>query len=251
MPRKSAPRRFIRRAAAVKRRRVRQARSNKLATVRLVKKMIHRNMENKLAGTQYGVQFNAQINSAGDAYGLLPSISNGTGDNARVGNRINPRGLLVTVQVYITDTSLIPPSTVFLPRILVLQQKSQTGYQPGLSVDFSKLLDHGQGEGSFTGDLMSYRSPINTDCFHVYQDIKTKLCLGNGNGDENPNIISKVFKFWVPCPKTLLYGDAQQYPQNFAPFITMGYATGQNVVTPPESTFVTMDWTSTLYYEDA
>lgn len=223
--------------------------NRKVATVGLVKKMIHQNMENKLAGTAFNVQFNAQIDSVYDAYGLLPTIPLGTGDNARIGNRITPRGLLVQANVYITPDTTLPYGTVLMPRIICFSQKSTNGFQPGISVDFTRLLDHGQGEHAFLGDLASYKDPINTDSFKVYKDIKTRICLGNG--DANPNVISKTFKFWVPCPKTLLYDDGQTYPQNFAPFICVGFATGQGFITPPESTFLTMDWTTTLYYEDA
>lgn len=221
----------------------------KLASVALVKKMIHKNMENKLAGTQYQVQFNNTINTAGDAYGLLPTIPLGTNDNARIGNRINPRGLLVTGQVFITPDAGLPPGTLLFPRILILKAKAQNGYQPGLSVDFSRLLDWGQGEHSFTGTLADYRCPVNTDEFVVIKDIKTRLSLGSV--EQNSMVCSVPFKVWVPCPKTLTYVDGQSYPQNFAPFICLGFAEGQGIVTPPESTFVTMDWTTTLYYEDA
>lgn len=206
-------------------------------------------MENKLAGTQYQVQFNGQIDSAADAYGLLPSIMLGTGDNARIGNRITPRGLLVTLNVYMSTDAGSPPGTTLLPRIIVAAQKSTNGYQPAASVDFARLLDWGQGEHDFTGTLADYRSPINRDAFHVYKDIKTKISIGNG--DENMNVISKTYKFWIPCPKTLNYVDTQNYPQNFAPFICLGYARADGVAPNPGYLGVTMDWTTTLYYEDA
>lgn len=226
-----------------------QQANSRVATVGMVKRILHKNLENKLAGTAYQVQFNAQIDSPGDAYGLLPSIANGSGDNTRVGNRITPRGLLVSLNVYMSTDAGSPPGTTLLPRILVMQQKSQTGFQPGLSVDFARLLDRGQGEHAFTGELVNYREPINTDSFHVYKDIKTKI--GVGNGDENLSVISKTYKFWVPCPKTLLYADGQNYPQNFAPFICVGFARADGVVGNPGYLGITMDWSTTLYYEDA
>lgn len=238
-----------RRNPIVRRKRAVRARSNrKLATVSLVKKMIHRNMENKFNGTSYAVEFNGVITSSGDAYGLLPPISTGTSDNARIGNRITPRGLLVTCSVYCTSDQSTPPQTVLLPRIFVLKSKA-ISYQPNLTGwNYLKLLDHGQGEHAFDGTLMSYRSPVNTDAFTVVKDIKTQLCMGSV--EQNPNYI-KHFKFWVPCPKVLEYNDGDTFPQNFAPFLCLGFATGDGGVPTDGYLGVSMDWTTTLYYEDA
>lgn len=248
MPRKSAPRSVARRVAAVKRRRVRKAKANKkLATVGLVKKLIARNAETKLVGITHSAQHNNRINTPGDAYPLLPPLSQGTGDNDRIGNRITPKGLLVTVNVYLNDAANTPPQTILLPRILCLRDKINND-SAGLAVDFSHLLDHGQGEHAFNGNLYDYRSPINRDAFIVLKDIKTILCMGSA---EMNNMYIRTFKFWIKCPKTLEYNDGQTYPTNFAPFICMGFAEGNGAVPTDGYLGVVMDHTSTLYYEDA
>lgn len=232
--------------AKVKSNLARRARANKrVATVGLVKRLINKNVENKLHGTAYNRQFPPVVTTT-SCYGLLPPISQGTTDNARIGNRINPRGLLVNLTVYPTDDATIPPGTVFLPRIMVVSQKATSGYQPNATPDVGNLLDYGGGEHTFSGNMWDYTAPINTDHFVVHKDIKTKITLGNG--DENPHLC-KTFKFWVPCPKTLTYDDGQQYPQNFAPNLIVGWANGREY--PFTDTYVSCSWTTTLYYEDA
>lgn len=237
-----------RRYRGKKARRVIQKKSKankKLATVALVKRLIHKNAENKFHGTAYNRQFPPVV-SVTSCYGLLPPISQGTTDNARIGNRINPRGLLVNLTVYPTDDATIPAGTVFLPRIMVVSQKSTSGYQPNATPDVGNLLDYGLGEHTFSGNQWDYTAPINTDHFIVHKDIKTKISVGNG--DENLGLC-RTFKFWVPCPKTLTYDDGQQFPQNFAPHLIVGWANGREF--PFIDTYVSCSWTTTLYYEDA
>ena len=70
-----------------------------LATIPQVKKLIAGKAENKLCGIVHQAQYNAFIDSAADAYPLLPVVPAGTGDNQRIGNRITPKGLRVSVSV--------------------------------------------------------------------------------------------------------------------------------------------------------
>lgn len=236
---------YRRKALRSKRRNVRRKANRKVATVALVKKLIHKNMENKLAGFSLTRAFPPAVTST-SCYGLLPTISTGTTDNARIGNRINPRGLLINLVVHPSDDATIPAGTTFMPRIMIVSQRSTSGYQPSVVPDVGRLLDFGGGEHSFAGTLNDYTCPINTDSYTVHKDIKTMVCVGNG--DANPNQ-ARVFKFWIPCPKTLVYDDAQQYPQNFAPQLILGWANALDY--PFIDIYVTATWTSTLYYEDA
>lgn len=249
MPRKYVPRRVARRvAAAAKRRRVRKAKaSKKLATVGLVKKMIARNAETKFIGLNHSAQYNNRINTSADAFPLLPPLVQGTGDNQRIGNRITPKGLLVTVNIYLNDSAQTPAQTVILPRILCLKDKICNS-TPDLNVDFTHLLDWGQGEHAFGGTLADYRAPINRDAFTVLKDIHTALCMGTA---EMNNMYIRTYKFWIKCPKVLEYNDNQSYPTNFAPFICQGFALGNGAVPTDGYLGVVMDHTSTLYYEDA
>ena len=73
-----------------------------LATIPQVKKLIAGKAENKLCGIVHQAQYNAFIDSAADAYPLLPVVPAGTGDNQRIGNRITPR-----VCVYLLVCTLI------------------------------------------------------------------------------------------------------------------------------------------------
>lgn len=240
--RPAARRKLGRRALAAQRKA-----NRKIATVGMVKKILHRNAENKFIGYTTSLAHNNLI-TTGDAHGLLMPLVNGTTDNTRIGNRIFPRGLLVTMTIYINPGATTPAHTVILPRILVLKSKA-INYQPNLTgVNFQKLLDFGNGEHSFDGYLADYRCPINTDNFTVIKDIKTSLSLGTyeQNGQQ-----CKTFKFWVPVPKVLEYNDGDQFPQNYAPFICFGYAIGDGTVPTDAYLGVTYDWTSTLYYEDA
>lgn len=210
--------------------------------------MIHKNAENKFVGVSQSLQFNNRISVAGDFLGLLPPLSQGTTDNTRIGNRVTPRGLLVTMNVYLSPDQTTPPQTVLLPRIFILKNKT-IAYQPNLSgLDPTRLLDYGNGEHAFSGTLENYRSPVNTDYYTVVKDIKTQLSMGSVEAN---GMYIKTYKFWVPCPKVLDYNDGQTYPTNFAPFMCAAFAVGDGSVPTDAYLGITVDWTSTLYYEDA
>ena len=220
-----------------------------LATIPQVKKLIAGKAENKLCGIVHQAQYNAFIDSAADAYPLLPVVPAGTGDNQRIGNRITPKGLRVSVSVYFNSKGAQPVGTVLFPRILALSDRKFSNITQATSqTDFTHLLDEGLGEHNFQGTLASYRCPINSEAYRVHKDIRTQLSL---NDVESTGMICKTFTFWIKCPKTLMYNDQQAYPNNFAPFICMGYATGDGTVPTEQYTGLTLDITSTLYYEDS
>lgn len=228
--------------------------SRRLATVAMVKSILHRNAETKLVGRFNSTDYNQYINTAADARPLLPSLPQGVTDNTRVGNKIVPRGLLVSMTLSLNQDSLenpVPPSFTILPRVLVLTQKD-TGdmafIESGGGFDISHLMDYGTGEHAFSGGLDDYMAPVNKDAFSVHKDIKTKLTYGNV--EANPSIC-RTYKFWIKCPKTLEYNDNQNYPRNFAPFFCAAYAKPDNTVDIAAITALKITYTSTLYFEDA
>lgn len=223
----------------------------RLATIGKVKKLIHASSETKFAGMLFNGLKNQGITvGATDTLQLLPQIANGVDDNQRIGNRINPRGLLINLAIEFrrdADPEEYPNGTTIYPRIMVLSQKSVSDWAPlsAGGADVGKLLDHGQGEHGFDGTLQDYMSPINKDAFVVHKDIKTMLC---SNSVETGAVVMVSYKIWVKTPKQLTYNDGQVYPKNFAPFMCIGFARSDNQLLA--GSVLGVHYTSTLYYED-
>lgn len=222
--------------------------SRQLATVQQVKKMLHQNVETKLVGLQYNASFNNRINTPGDIIQILPNTTNGTGNNDRIGNKITPRGLKVVVSMTVNDVTP-GPGFELLPRLFILSSRQQKDWQyVPATVDLTKLLDDGTGERPFLGDIHDYQAPVNRESFIVHKDVKTKICLGT---DEQNLGRVKTYTFWIKCPKVLNYDDLAATPNNFAPFLSMGFACGDFSQPSDAYTAVKLAMTSTLYFEDA
>lgn len=223
--------------------------NNAIATVGKVKQMLKGDVETKLIGEIATSNYNQYISTPGDLAPLLPSLAQGTTDNTRVGNKVNPSGILVTMTLSMNADSA-RPGDVILPRIMVLSQKDNLDMGSLISNGGAQsyLLDGGFGVHPFAGAQYDYRCPINTAQFTVHKDIKTELSLGSV---ETNGIYQKTYKFWVKCPKTLLYNDSQNYPRNFAPFFYASYAQANGQIGTTLETKLRVDWTSTLYYKDS
>lgn len=248
------PASIIRRARAKKKvyRRIRvkvpRGPDQKLATVGMVKKILHKNAETKYAGVVYNASFNNRITAPGDVIQILPSITQGVDNNTRVGNKITPRGLKVVVTMTAVNVQASPGLTI-LPRLLILSAKSMKDWVNLPSqVDLTKLLDDGRGERAFSGDILDYQAPVNKEYFIVHKDIKTKICLGTVEQNLGRTV---TYTFWIKCPKVLNYDDGMVDPNNFAPWLSCAYALGDFSVPSDGYLPMKLAMTSTLYYEDA
>jgi len=225
-----------------------QKANSRVATVGMVKKILHKNAETKFVGLTYNATFNNRINTPGDMIQILPDLPQGGTNNTRIGNKVTPRGLKVVVTITSMDVN---PSAGFtiLPRLFILSAKSVKDWQFAPSVvDLTKLLDDGVAERPFMGDITDYQAPVNKEYFIVHKDVKTKICLGT---DEQNLGRTKTYTFWIKCPKVLNFDDALVNPNNFAPWLSMGFACSDFSVPTDAYLPVRLALTSTLYYEDA
>jgi len=225
-----------------------QKANSRVATVGMVKKILHRNAETKYVGYTYNASFNNTIAAPGDVIQLLPDLPQGQTNNSRIGNKVTPRGLKVVVTMTALDVN---PSAGFtlLPRLFILSSKASK-YFPLVqsTADMTKLLDDGKVERPFAGDITDYQAPVNKEYFIVHKDIKTKICLGT---DEQNLGRIKTYTFWIKCPKVLNFDDDLVNPNNFAPWLSLGFACSDFSVPSTAYTPIKLALTSTLYYEDA
>lgn len=227
-----------------------------------VRSAIKRNTETKMVTSQVigSVLFNSGIGAA-DQYRALPYVTQGPTDHNRIGDKIKPVGLYVRGQVSMIPTP--PTNKPIMVRIAVLQLKSahywpqaQAGWASGAYAVLLKKNDESGTENvAYTGAQDNNFLPINRDAFDVLGERFIKL-EGQPEGSveaATPGTVSRTVNFKLrKVPKTLGYsGSANQYPENFSPFIVIGYTYMDGTIPDVAATNLIATMSTHLYFKDA
>jgi hypothetical protein len=240
-----------------------------------VKQQIHKNIENKydsltLLPTQIPA-FIGDNSTSANIFPIMPSIGRGTQPNSRVGNKLNPRSLIIKGYVTLDmadntadyDRICIRLIAGF-PKQFPLNAQAQQDIidNPGANWT-NELIDLGGSNGAFDGTLRALQSPVNREIFTVKKQVFMKLSrprfydaplVGNDAYRYSGNS-TRFFTMKIRTPKTLLYTDSGTNATNFAPVLCAGY-TLLNGATPGTPSAVspkplTISFTSRFVYEDA
>jgi len=170
------------------------------------------------------VGHNSAISNA-DLDACLPIVSLGTGDWNRIGARISPKSLVVRGTVYITsrDMDINRPIEV---RLLGFTQNDLRNCAQVADVDTANLLRGFNGATvPYDGTLTNQTFPINDELFKRLFDKKIKLSEQIAGTYEGADFRTSAYhySFKIKCPKYLKYDGTDNYPNNFAPFMAVGY----------------------------
>jgi len=237
------------------------------AAVRAIaKSVVSKQAEDKFCSVQSYQVFNSRIQAPSECYPLVPAITPGTGDYQRIGDKIKGKFLYIKGFLqYNADVNVqqyLPPSTV---RIMILSQKNvKVASEVASRVDTAHLLKDNIGTGTarpFDGGIYDNLAPINKDLFKVYMDKKIRLNWQNMQTSssgipavewQSGNNLTKYFSCRIKCPSTLSFDDGNvNFPNNFAPFITVGGVCDDNNAPWSATTVYGVSWLSSLYYEDS
>jgi len=252
-------------------------RINKKATVArmpvvsaLVNKIVNRKLETKYAtDRRNAITFNSGISAWSEAYPILPPVpEEGTTPQsfARVNDQISPLNLKLDLNVAI---NAVARSVAVRVDVFVLTYKLNK-YWPNVSAlsgtpQLYRTGTTGAQTQGYDGVMSSTFLRMNLNSFSVIRH-KSFLLGGNvglPNGDTTngnaPNMslpgMSRKLSMVIPCPKTLKYDESSAssvtYPNNFAPFLFIGYSKVDG--TGPDVSFasVVASWTNSLTYKDA
>lgn len=228
--------------------------------VRIVKKTVSAT-ETKLAckTIENLVGHNSAIGSS-DAVALIPTVSQGGDDFNRIGNRIAPTGLYLKGRLG-TQYASQGNNRPLLVRVMVLSQKNvkDSTQIPG-SFSYDNLLKANDtsattGNVAYDGTARNSLYPVNTDFFtvHYNRDFLLTPSLQNGTDsgiESNPKAV-RMFSCKIPVPKQLDYfSSTATVPQNFAPFVVVGYCYSDGTSVDTTTTRVTSTMVSQLYFKD-
>lgn len=235
---------------------------NSKAFKQAVQAVVSKNAETKSAfNQQYSINFNSGINSGGDALQLLPNITNGTGDNARIGDQI--RGQVLRCKGFIASnlTYQSYSNCRLGVRVMVVQPKMYsdlTAITNNASTWMATLLKKGGTTTGFTGIVPDLMADINTDAITKYYDkvfyVNTPY-VATSVGDLATYNSIKFFKFNLKLRNKLLKYDSSissgLTPTNYNPVLLLGYVHLDGSSADTLTTQVTLSCDSYLDYEDA
>lgn len=187
---------------------------------------------------------------------ILPVIQQGVGQQQRIGNRIRPvafvvRGHVVANPVTTTNNPYI--NVPFYVRICVWRQK-----QSMTTVSNTQFLDDGitNGGNDFDGTLDDLMVPFNKDRFDIPVVRQFMLQPCNSQVGLTPETLSKfpvsrMFKFRVPLPKSLIYNDTAQDPSNCKWYMSAGIVNADGTLATTSVARAAITSVAVLKYTDA
>ena len=197
---------------------------------RAIKQVVRRQMETKSnQGTSAQINVN-NIIANDDCFFLYPSITQGTGQSDRIGNKIQPVYFNVKLCISCNDVKGIitnPTPTYF--DIYIFKLKQQNAYAgPPTATDMTKFLQIDNTSISYTGDTLSGLRPVNTDIFTLVT--KRRCVLSNmTNATSTTNIGAPVmpaktysFNLTKHVKKNIIYDDNNGLMSNDNMYIAVG-----------------------------
>lgn len=191
----------------------------------LIKRFIHSNAEVKtvtstlfpLIGAS-GLIYSCGINNttvpvlgATCPNSIIPGLLQGTGQGQRIGNKIQPVSLLVRGVVNALPTTLATGNNFYMNQPLYVRIVVYCLNSSATTNVNDNLLDQGSTNKNFDGTLSDLLLPYNTERFKIIKSMQFNLQPvfdPNSSPVENTNKpTSKMFKFYVPLPKSLTYAD--------------------------------------------
>lgn len=147
----------------------------------LVKKEISRNIENKSVSTDpVAYTFNAVNTTCSPAVSLtFPalSISQGTGDGTRIGNKINIKRAVINMN-FTCSTQNASDTGPFYVMFYIGRLKQDPAATPA-AADLLKLLNDGSGSTGLTNSTLTMLRNINRDYFTISATRKFKLGMAS------------------------------------------------------------------------
>lgn len=195
--------------------------------------------------------FNNTISGGGDTLRLLPDIAQGTGGNARIGDAIRLRKIVVRGHFVLTQAFTFA-TTRFIIRHMVLRNRRYASWAD--NVTFNTLLANYQ---PFVGSVPNVYIDLNKDLYAVKKDKKydMKTPLTNLGATSTSDAVQSVrmFKFTMKFGKTgllLNFENNASYPSNFPWFMLAAYVNTDGSVSNSTATPLGLAYNTEAYFND-
>lgn len=206
-----------------------------------------------------------QIDVVGKFNPAIPKVSQGVGDHQRVGGKIEPVSLAVSVRVGFNPTDISCNS--LLGVIYYGTDKSGKTWNGGNPLSTPAILDDGDGtQSAFLGSRFDLTKPMDKKLVTAKRIVfRLSKTAGIQNSDNNPaagqngnmstsnGLSEKSFLLKFKTPKHLGYlVNTSSYPQNYAPWYAIGFCHADgSPATILDNELVNVTSQCHLYFKDA
>lgn len=246
--------------------------------IKNVQSIIKKDVETKNISYNYSMtSFNSGVNSSGDVLRVLPSITIGTTNGARIGDQVKGQTLNIKGHFLINTIPIstgsgviptgIPANSRLMIRAFVFTVKRFQNYDDAVSNVSSwssQFLQNGSATQALDGTLQSMYLPVNKEVITVHKEIKKYITIESLNtitfGSPANQIAMtnvgykdsvKFFNINVKCKRLMKYDSASFSPQNYAPLFCISYAHLDGSSPDVLQTTINATYVSTFKYEDA
>lgn len=235
------------------------------AFVKAVKKVIHADVETKQAfHAVQAVSYNSGINAVGDATRVIPTITQGVGDNQRIGDQLRAQTCSIKgAIVYNPSTGQYGTyaNARLGVRMMIVQPKAYSNLddvQTTIGTWGAYLLKKGGSVVGFTGVLSDLWAPINSDAITKYYDKVFYLDApyqATAVGSTVMGRSTRMFSINMKLRNKVLKYDGTisggSNPTNYAPVLIIGYAHMDGSSPDSVTTAIQLSYDSVFNYEDA
>lgn len=224
-----------------------------------IERAISRRLENKeyvdYASNSTVTMAGSTIPTAPTAVYLLPKLSQGLGQGARIGNEVHVRSGKVKLLMNCIGTQNTVVGVPFKIRVWLLSSKSDNT-DVFSSTAHVKFFNVGSGSVGFQSTPLDLLLPVNTTEYTVYMDKIFTLGLGaanttNVNSPDNSPFQASCEFDWAPYFKqALIYDDAVILPTNRNLFMVFQAVRCDGVSGTEGNGITEIHWTNTVKYED-
>lgn len=247
-------------------------RANNAAFKKKVLKVMRGQVESKQAfHTQPTINFNSGVTAAADAIRIIPNVSIGTGDNARIGDQIRPQSLTLRgiIQMLPQGGNQGDGVRKIAARVMIITPKAFPTWasaSANATTWQQYLLKKGGTTTQFTGALDDLFAPMNTDaitCHYnkvFYFNQSSYMSIGGSTSGTVATTQDNLVRFFK---KTIKFGanrvfkydsgvDTGLTPSNGPAYVLLvGYCFVDGTSPDTINQRISMQFDSTLNYEDA
>lgn len=241
---------------------------------RMIQSMMNRNVETKYVANNYNSQSvdlgplwfaSPNIVNVGSFNPAIPQMTQGVGDFQRVGNKVAPKTISVTLKVGFNALDLSANSLIGV--IYYGTDRVSKTWQNNNPVTSASILDNGDGtDVTWAGLRNQLNLPIDNKLYNM-KKITFRLSKSGGiqnndiggvatqpgNFSTSNGLSEKSFLLKFKAPKVLTYNlQGDVYPVNFAPFYYIGFCHADgSALTAADRELVNVSSKAHMWYKDA
>jgi len=220
----------------------------------VVKKICHRQMETKMADIEQTSKIVYGYLDGTTFVNLLPQILHGTGEAARVGNRVSCNNVSLKMSLYGFNQSTGTPPIWF--DMYIYKVKNSVPVPP-TNTQFQNFLEDGNTSTQYVGNVLDGLRKVNDELFTVvkrkrfliYNPLNSANFIG-ASSNINPcrtmviNLTKHVKKNWI-------YNDNNGFPTNDTLYISIAATVSDGSLLPVGTQFGAYHLICECSYKDA